>query len=398
MAGNVYKNPENNGGGWGIQWEVPSVGKRDRHTKIVHGSKRDAQKLLRDILSSIDNKEYISRDKQTFGEYLAEYLASRVGANNLSPNTTSNMHYYFNNIHRRDVQYVPLQDVTKHDIQKVIDELIELKRAPNYMKNLCKFLYTAFEWAVDDNKILRNPMQGSNKGKRKTINRPKVNSKGDVPIWSLAQMDSYLQQSRDDKHSPYLDAYGLILWTGLRRGEVCGLKWSAIDLDKAVLSVTNNRTDNPYGPGYIELPPKTEAGWRTISLSEDCVKFLRRSLNDQENYRLENPTADSAWPDDPYVICNPDGTLFGPKILNRNFTKMCNRYGLPHSTPHKLRHTHASLLYADGANMLELAQRLGHASVQTTMDIYTHLFEDPMLGSEKLQGLDRMLRGIEGLE
>ena len=67
MAGNVYKNPENNGGGWGIQWEVPSAGKRGRHTKIVHGSKRDAQKLLREILSSIDKKQYVEKDKQALG-------------------------------------------------------------------------------------------------------------------------------------------------------------------------------------------------------------------------------------------------------------------------------------------------------------------------------------------
>ena len=388
MAGNVYKNPENNGGGWGIQWEVPSVGKRDRHTKIVHGSKRDAQKLLRDILSSIDKKEYISPDKQTLGEYLNSYLETRRRTKKGEESSQLSLRDHLHHIYKRDIQHVPLQSLTTDHIQAVVDELIDAGRAARSIKNFRDSLRVALNKAVDDNKIPSNPI-------KKVEILPKDDT--EIPIWTLAQMDIYLEESAKDTPSPYLDAFGLILWTGLRRGELCGLKWSAVDLEHGALYVVNNRREKKGG-GYINKAPKTKSSRRVISLSPGCVDFLRRILNEQEHYRLENPTIDWAWPDDPYVICSPDGSIFGPHVLNKHFTTMCQRYQLPHTTPHRLRHTHASLLYAGGANMKELAQRLGHASVATTMDIYTHLFEDPMLGSEKLQQLDKMLRGVEGLD
>ena len=387
MAGNVYKNPENNGGGWRLQWEVPSAGKRNRRTKIVHGSKRDAQKLLREILSSIDKKEYISPDKQTLGEYLNSYLETRRLHKELEAKSQDSLRDHLHHIYKRDIQHVSLQSLTKDHIQAVVDELIEAGRKAKSIKNFRDSLRVALNAAVDDNKIPSNPIQ-------KVKIPPKDDS--EIPIWSLGHMETYLRESGEDMPSPYLDAFGLILWTGLRRGELCGLKWSAVDLDNSALYVVNNRQEK-RGGGYVEKAPKTKASRRPISLSPDCVDFLRRILKDQENFRLENPSVASAWPDDPYVICNPDGSTFGPHVLNRHFTNMCQRYRLPHTTPHRLRHTHASLLYDQGFNMKEIAQRLGHASVATTMDIYTHLFEQPLLGSEKLQRLDRMLRGIEGL-
>jgi integrase len=388
MEGSVYRNPENNGGGWRLQWDEPGMGKRRRRTKVFRGTKRDAEKLMRDILSSIDKKEYISPDKQTLGEYLNSYLETRLLHKELEAKSQDSLRDHLHHIYKRDIQHVPLQSLTTEHIQIVVNELIKAGRKAKSIKNFRDSLRVALNAAVDDNKIPSNPIQ-------KVKIPPKDDS--EIPIWSLGHMDIYLEKSSKDTPSPYLDAFGLILWTGLRRGELCGLKWSAVDLDNSALYVVNNRQEK-RGGGYVDKAPKTKASRRPISLSPGCVDFLRRILNEQEHYRLENPTIDLVWPDDPYVICNPDGSIFGPHVLNRHFTAMCKRYKLPHTTPHRLRHTHASLLYAGGANMKELAQRLGHKSVATTMDIYTHLFEDPMLGSEKLQQLDKMLRGVEGLD
>ena len=362
-------------------------GKPKRITEVVPGLKRDALRFEADLLKSIDSGSYIVKDKQTLGEYLNSYLETRRLHKELEAKSQDSLRDHLHHIYKRDIQHVPLQSLTTAHIQVVVDELIKAGRKAKSIKNFRDSLRVALNAAVDDNKIPGNP-----------IMKVKIPRKDDteIPIWTLAQMDIYLEKSAKDTPSPYLDAFGLILWTGLRRGELCGLKWSAVDLEKSALYVINNRQEK-RGGGYINKAPKTKSSRRVISLSPGSVDFFRRILTKQEHYRLENPTIDWAWPDDPYVICNSEGNIFGPHVLNRHFTAMCKRYKLPHTTPHRLRHTHASLLHAGGVNMKGIAQRLGHTSVATTSDIYTHLFEDPILGSEQLQQLDKMLRGVEGV-
>lgn len=161
----------------------------------------------------------------------------------------------------------------------------------------------------------------------------------------------------------------LLLFTGARRGEICGLRWSDIDFGKGTISIKNNSL---YLPDYgmYEDTPKTESSIRTINIPEVVLKLLHqhRDLQNAERERLG-----SKWTDSGMVFTQHDGRPIHPSTISKWLSKFCKERGLPHTYPHMLRHTSATMLLMQGIPLKAVSGRLGHSQTATTVNLqYGH--------------------------
>ena len=178
--------------------------------------------------------------------------------------------------------------------------------------------------------------------------------------------------------------YVLALTCGLRQAELLGLRWADVDLNGAVLSVRQQVYRLAGEWKYSE--PKTAAGRRTVSLSGSAVEALRERRLAQNKERLRAQT----WEDNDLVFCNRVGNpIEKGNLLRRSFGPLLERAGLPHIRFHDLRHACASLLLAEGVHPKVVQERLGHASISTTMDTYSHVM--PSLQADAAERMDRLL-------
>ena len=172
----------------------------------------------------------------------------------------------------------------------------------------------------------------------------------------------------------------------MRRGEMLGLRWSDLDLDGATLSVQQTRIRGAEGLAYGS--PKTAKGRRRIALDAATVVALRAHRRAQAAERL---LAGSIWQDEDLVFCRQDGQPLDPDSVSQSFERLGARAGLPRIRLHDARHTAASLLLAAAVHPKVVQERLGHATIATTLDTYSHVL--PGLGED---AAERLAAAIDG--
>ena len=164
--------------------------------------------------------------------------------------------------------------------------------------------------------------------------------------------------------------------TGLRRGELLGLRWQDVDLETGVLHVRQilERVPNPQGTGkktvLVFLDPKTEHSRRTVALPAECIIALRqhRARQAEEKLRLG-----AGYGDRGLVFAQEDGRPIDPRTMNRYFTQALKRSGLPAIRLHDARHTYATWMLQTGVPMKVVSDQLGHSSITMTADVYSHV-------------------------
>ncbi|MEP7354261.1 MAG: site-specific integrase [Acidobacteriota bacterium] len=188
----------------------------------------------------------------------------------------------------------------------------------------------------------------------------------------------------------YEALYLLALVTGMREGELFGLKWSDLDFSRSRLTVnhslahTKRRKGEP-GERFSLKGPKTMGSRRTIEIPDISVAALQRHVKRQEE---EKHAAGDAWKEDDFVFTSKRGTPLDPGNALHRFQNLLKTHGLPKVRFYDLRHTHASLLIAEGVHAKKIAERLGHSSIKLTMDTYGHLFDGS--DRESAERMDRL--------
>ena len=180
----------------------------------------------------------------------------------------------------------------------------------------------------------------------------------------------------------------LLLITGARRGEVLGLKWSAVDFAGNRVHVCNNILYSP-DIGVYEDTPKTATSDRWVTLPAETMQLLRQYRAWQNAKRLR---LGEYYQDQGFLFAQDDGKPMHPDSVTDWLAKFSKRHGLPHINPHAFRHTMASMLYFNGVDSVSISKRLGHAQVSTTANIYAHLD-----AASKQNTAEAMLHGL-GLE
>ncbi len=187
------------------------------------------------------------------------------------------------------------------------------------------------------------------------------------------------------RETPWHPMFHTLIWTGLRRSELLGLRWKDIDLDLASLHVVQVLHQLNDGT-YIFQEPKTAKGRRAVALSPTSCMLLRahRERQEADAELLGTPLAG-----DSLVFGHVDGTPRAPATLTHAFRKLARRIGLYGVRLHDLRHTHASLLLQQGVHPKIVSERLGHANIQITLGTYSHLL--PGMQEAAVDAFDKAL-------
>jgi integrase len=181
----------------------------------------------------------------------------------------------------------------------------------------------------------------------------------------------------------------LALATGMRRGELLGLKWQDVDFATGILYVRRvlNRMPTVLGDRaglLVESEPKTRHSRRSIILAGFAFDALRRHKARQEEWRQ---AAGDSWEDSGYVFTTPLGRYIHPNSLNNQFKALLEKAGLPDIRFHDLRHSVASLLLARGVHPKVVQEILGHSQISITMDVYSHVL--PTMHQDAMRVLNR---------
>ena len=161
------------------------------------------------------------------------------------------------------------------------------------------------------------------------------------------------------------------LFTGLRRGEIVGLKWEDIDLEKQTLSVRRS-IYKPKASKAKEKPPKSTSSVRTMAIPARLCETLREYKAHQDRHAS---FLGKAWQNLGYVFTEEDGSVMNPQTPTKQFSKFLKRHGIRHLKLHGMRHTSATLLLANGCDIKTVSARLGHSDIETT-NIYLHALEN----------------------
>ena len=163
----------------------------------------------------------------------------------------------------------------------------------------------------------------------------------------------------------------LLLVTGCRRGEIMGLKWSKIDLDERRIKIDSNLLYSKER-GVYEGPTKTE-NIRFLQIPEETIALLKQYHTEQESMKIANG---DRWNDQDFVFTQDDGRPMNPSSITAWLTGFSKRHGLRHINPHAFRHSVASILIANGTDVVTVSKQLGHTKPGTTDNFYAHLIEE----------------------
>lgn len=211
-------------------------------------------------------------------------------------------------------------------------------------------LSRALKSAVKKSLIVVNPCG--------TIDRPRP-EKFDIHPLDREQASEFLAAIAGHHRE---NLFVLALGTGARQGELCALQWKDYDRDRKTLSIRH--TLSTVGGKIIVKAPKTKSGARSIVLDDRSIAALERQ-------RKENMRIGAAG--EPWIFCQADGALIDRHALNRMLHRILKKAGLPIIRFHDLRHTHATMLFLAGVNPKVVQERLGHATIAITLDIYGHV-------------------------
>ena len=236
-------------------------------------------------------------------------------------------------------------------------EFLSEKSIQGHINLIGSIMTTAVKWNI----ICDNPVKRIDTKKR---NKRKVHYYDDI------QTATMLKELNSEPLIFKTIIY-LALDTGMRKGELMGLKWEDIDFTKATINI-NKQRHYVQGFGTIEDRTKTEAGNRTVTVSKIAISLLRTYKYEQNKNRLKLGTA---WISTPYVFVHENGRAISSNLPYKWFVDFLKRHNLPKITFHQLRHTNASILIASGEDIVTVSGRLGHADKNVTLNTYSHMIK-----------------------
>jgi len=359
-------------GAWRLRYNGPPGpdGRRKQVTETVRGSRKEAERVLRERLAAIESGGYIAKQKETVGQFLTRWLDTYAATNT----TLKTQQGY-----RQNLKYVnplsgtPLQSLTAQQIQGIYADMTERGLSATTVVQLHRILHKALGTGIKWGLLTRNVADATTP--------PRIERK-EMEMWDIETIHKFLDAAGASR---YRDFYHLALLTGMRRSELAGLQWASVDLVNARLSVVKT-LQRVSGKGLIEGQPKTARSRRSIALSPDAVALLHEIRGRQIGQQVE---VGEVWKSTGYVFTQSDGRPIDPDGTTKDFAKVVKTVGLPHFTLHSLRHAHATMLLEEGVNPKVVSERLGRATFATTMDVYSHVL--PGIQEQAALALDSKL-------
>lgn len=345
----------------------PETGKRRYLWRSVKGTKRDAEAMLTRLLAQVDTGTDLLPSKLTIEQFSGEWL--KAVKSRVKPRT----HHRYGELLRLHVlPYVgslELKKLKPLHVERLLTKGREKGLSERTLLHIFRVLHTALGQAVKWQLVDRNVAQA--------VQPPKP-EKNEMDAVTPDDVDRILAAAAGTEiEVPVVIALG----TGMRLGEILGLRWSDIDLESESLRVRQTlNVDRTFGT------PKSYRSRRSIPLPKFLLKALKTQRVRQSELRL---VAGSAWQDYDLVVTRSDGTPVDSRRVSRLFTALAKKHGFDF-TFHGLRHAYASLMLASGVDLKVTSELLGHSTIGITADLYTHVAE--RLHKDAADRLDALLR------
>ena len=323
---------------------------------VLGKTQAQVKEKLRTAIENSKRLDYTQTGKYTVGQWMDEWFEAYAKVK-VRPSSHQTYKGYIENHIKPNIGDIPIEKLTSLQLQKFYRLLLTEGRVPRIesekqpkglsaktVRNINQVISSAMDMAVRHKLILSNPTEG--------CELPKVEHR-EMKTLPAEQLGAFL---REAKESGVYELYYLDLATGLRRGELLGLKWEDIDLQNGIIHVRRQvaRVDGEVK----ELPLKTKNSYRNISISQDAVAML----TEMEAHRSSD-----------YVFPSSTGGLISPDSVNNMLHRVLKRAGLPSIRFHDLRHTFATLALQNGVDIKTVSGMLGHADPGFTLDTYAHV-------------------------
>lgn len=357
----------------------PNTGKYLQSWFTVKGTKKEAEKKLSELLHQLDNGVFMKPGKTSLAEYLETWLKDYVWAN-LAPRTAEG----YEHIIRRHIipalGNLTLSQLKPEHLQAYYSEKLNsgrcdgkgglsAKTVRHHHITLHDALQTALKWGL----IIRNPADA--------VTAPRIQRK-EMQTWSEDDVNRFLDAARESEYYPI---FYLALYTGMRRSEILALRWSDIDFIYSQIYVSRSLHHLRDGKTVFRQP-KTAKGNRTIALPPSAILTLEEYRQKQEGLHL---LAGKSLTEDNLLFSHINGSPLLPDTITHAWIKLVRRTGLKNIRLHDARHSHASLMLKLGIHPKVVQERLGHSSIQITLDTYSHVA--PGLQEAAAKRFDEML-------
>ncbi len=364
--GSIYQRPS---GSWRAQ--ISLNGKR---ISFSDKTKAECQQWLRKMQFHLDRGYNHHGGKIILGTYLNEWLeTSKVS---LRPNT---VYQYGLTIKNHIIPYIgniQLMDLRLDRIEQLYAELIADGIGTRTVRLTHSVLHRALEKAVKYGLIVRNPSQGAALPRKQQ------------PEMQVLDTSQATQLIIAASGSHYEALYHLAIKTGMRQGELFGLKWSDLKWNSGTLYV-QRQVQRVKGQGWGFTEPKTKAGRRPIELGEGTLQVLRLHKKRQE---LQKAVIGDRWQEHDLIFTSSVGTPCDASNLRVDFLKLLEKAGLQNIRFHDLRHTAASIMLNNGIPLIVVSKILGHSRPSITLDVYGHLYHE--MQTEAAKKMDEIITPI----
>ena len=341
---------------WIAYWRTETSEGRKQHTKSFR-TKKEAQQFLTDTMAAIRGGVFSEPTKVTLGEFLLErWLPTKKMAVRVSTYAS-----YRGLVERHVIPalgHVQIQQLTADRLDRFYADLVAHGLATKTIRNIHVLLHRALTDAVRKSLVPRNVADASDPPKLNRADREEMKT------WTPEQLREFFAGIATHRLAA---AYILAATTGMRRGEVLGVRWRDIDFKARRLHVQQTVLTVEYQ--IIIGRPKTLRGERKIALDDQTIQVLQSHRAAQ---RREKQLLGDGYQDHGLVFAREDGTPVHPDYFSQTFDRTVRRLGLPKIRLHDLRHTHATLGLAAGVHVKVISDRLGHATTSFTQDVYMH--------------------------
>lgn len=339
----------------------PETGKRKWKSLGTFPTEREA--MLEEAAARIKREQgsLVQPSRTTVADVLDTWLESRRG--NLNPNSFTEYDGAIRLHLKPAIGAVPVQKVQHMHIQRAVNTWTGAGMGARLVHRNISVLKQALAQAVKGRLIHGNPTDG--------IEKPSITKKRTLTVWNADQTAAFLDASVSDSLSP---VWHLLTLEGMRRGEALGLRWSDLHWHADRVTAHIQQTVIPdvgnKGKAIVQQRTKTQAGARTVELTPSTAKALEAHRDRQ---RFLRQGAGQEWEETGLIVTTSRGTPVNPSSIKRNQKAIMRRAGVPEITTHDLRHTAATQMILAGVPVVIVSQKLGHAAVSITLDLYAHV-------------------------
>lgn len=337
----------------------PSTGKRKQKTRSGFKTKKQAQESCAEMIAELSKGVFVDPKNLSFKDLVEEWLdLSKV---RVRDTTFKN---YFRAANTRVIPALgemKVKDINHSVIQKYINNLIEEGLSPRYIEYLFTIISGATEHGVNTERLIKNPLNNVE------VPRPR---RSKHVTWTIDEVNRFLHFAKFD-NPIYFICLKIAIHTGMRRGEVLGLRWEDINLNDQKISVVQSLVYDDEGFRFSDL--KTISSRRLISIDDDLTNEIKKYKAQQNQFKL---VLGSEYQDMGLVCCREDGRPIYARTLAIHFDNVIKKANVPKIRLHDLRHTHATILLGLGENPKVVSERLGHSNVSMTLDTYSHVTPD----------------------